>query len=84
MLGSNDYLRQKASELDLARGDFLEAVQRLLEQWYPGTVRAVSFNKGTLRLVTPNASVAGELRLRQVELLEAIKEPVERLQINIG
>lgn len=84
MLGGNDYLARKAVDLGLDRADTLAAAQALVEGWYAGQVRVVSFNNGVLRLVTPNASVAGELRLRQVELITALKVPVERLQISIG
>jgi hypothetical protein len=84
VLEGNEYLKKKAFELGLDRADILVDVQRLLEDWYPGLVRAVSLNKGVLRLVTPNASVAGELRLRQVELMAAFTAPIERLQISIG
>ena len=84
MLGGNDYLQRRATELNLERADTLLIVQRLLDQWYPRQVRVVSLNDGVLRLVTPSAAVAGELRLRQVELRKAVGESVERLQIHIG
>ncbi len=84
MLDGNDYLRQKALDLGLDRADTIASVQALVDAWYPGQVRAISFNSGVLRLVTPNASVAGELRLRQVELMAAIRVPIERVQISIG
>lgn len=84
MLGGNDYLQRRATELGLERADTLLIVQKLLDQWYPLQVRVVSLNDGVLRLVTPSAVVAGELRLRQVELRKAIGESVARLQIHIG
>ena len=80
----NDYFARKRQELGLDRGDTLEAVQQALEALYPGLVRALSLNDGVLRLTTPNSSVASELRLRQVELLDKFqKYEIKRLQISI-
>ena len=78
----DDYLARKRSELGLDRGDRLAEVQQLLETWYPGQIRAKSLNKGVLQLVTPSSTVAGELRLRQVELLGLIPD-VEKLRVTI-
>lgn len=67
-----DYLDKKAQKLDLGRADDLGEVQKLLEKWYPGKVKAQSLNKGTLRLVTTSSSVANELRFRQQEILAVV------------
>lgn len=67
-----DYLDKKAQKLDLGRADDLGGVQKLLEKWYPGKVKAQSLNKGTLRLVTTSSSVANELRFRQQEILAVV------------
>jgi hypothetical protein len=76
-----DYLNQKAADLDLGRYQTIKLAQELLDQWYPGRARALSFNKGVLKVVTPSASVAGDLRLRQVELLNILQ--IEKLSIGI-
>lgn len=85
----SDYFDEKRRQLGMDRQDVLESVQALLEQWYPGRVRARQLHQGVLRLVTPSASVASELRLRQVELRDAITprlagEPLDRIAIQIG
>jgi hypothetical protein len=41
-------------------------------------------HQGVLRIVTPNASVASELRMRQVELLAALGLTETRLAISIA
>ena len=85
MLNADDYFTKKRAELGLDRADRLTEIQSLLDTWYPDQVRAKSLNKGVLQLITPSSVVAGELRLRQVELLAALKheETIKRLQINI-
>ena len=79
-----DYFAQKRAELGLDREDQLAAIQKMLDGWYPGQARAKRLHQGTLRIVTPNASVAGDLRMRQVELLTAHKLTGTRLAISIG
>jgi hypothetical protein len=64
-----DYFAKKRAELGMDRADVLEAVQATLDSWYPGQTRVRRLHQGTLRIVTPSASVAADLRLRQVELL---------------
>ena len=64
------YFDQKRHQLGMDRADVLERVQQLLDEWYPGRVRARQWHRGVLRLVTPSASVAGSLRMRQMELIE--------------
>ncbi len=87
MDGTGDYLKKRAQELDLGRGEALEAIQAHLDGIYPGQVRALSLKDGILRLTTVSAAVASELRLRQVELLTAIRplsaNKIERLAISI-
>lgn len=81
----NDYLQKKAAELDLGRGQQLTVIQEYLDGLYPGQCRAVSLNEGVLKITTPSASVANELRLRQVELLSAMGSlKVVSLQLLIG
>ena len=65
-----DHFKRKRRELGMDREEVLSGLQTLLNAWYPGQVRAKKLHQGTLRLVTPSASVAGELRMRQVELLD--------------
>ncbi len=78
-----DYLARRSQELDLGRGDQLVAIQELLELWYPGQVHALSLNLGVLRLVTANASIASEIRMRQLEII-SIDQSIRRLSINIA
>lgn len=79
-----DYFERKRRELGLDRADDLARVQAVLDRWYPGMARARQWHQGVLRLVTPNASVASDLRLRQRELLAACSLEEARLAITIG
>lgn len=80
-----DYLQQRAGELGLERGDQLVAIQAYLDGLYPGQCRAASLNDGVLKITTPSASLASELRLRQVEILAApALRGVTRLQLKLG
>jgi hypothetical protein len=79
-----DYFERKRAELGMERGDVLAQIQATLEQWYPGRVRAKRLHQGVLRLVTPSASVATELRLRQLELAQAHHLEGVRIAIAIG
>lgn len=63
-----DYLDKKAQKLDLGRGDELAQVQKLLDIWYPGKVRAQSLNKGKLTIITTSSSLANELRFKTTDL----------------
>ena len=89
MLNTNfaDHFERKRSELGMEREDVLVGLQTLLNSWYPGQAKAKKLHQGVLRLVTPSASVAGELRMRQVELLDAAEELAgerpERIAITI-
>jgi hypothetical protein len=79
-----DYFERKRRELGMDRADVLVAVQAWLDERYPGQARARILHQGVLKLVTPNASVASELRLRQLELLAAVDLSDIRLAISIG
>jgi hypothetical protein len=84
-----EYFARKRVELGLGRGDLLTQIQIYLDTLYPAQVRAKQLHRGVLRLVTPSASVASELRFRQIEILAHLhiftnEEPLDRLQISIG
>ncbi len=78
-----EYFAKKRVELGLDREDVLVRVQATLDAWYPGQAKARQLHQGTLRIVTPNASVAGELRMRQMELLAAHSLTETRVAISI-
>jgi hypothetical protein len=59
------YLKKKASQLGLEREDQLKEIQKYLDSLYPGQCRAASLNNGILKITTPNASLASELRFKQ-------------------
>lgn len=63
-----EYLAKKRVQLGLDREDVLAQIQSTVDGWYPGQVRVRQLHQGVLRLVTPHASVASELRMRQLEL----------------
>ncbi len=65
------YLKERANELGLERSDQLAKIQTFLDELYPGQCRAAALNNGVLVITTPSASLASELRLRQVELRTA-------------
>lgn len=75
-----DYLDKKAQKLDLGRGDDLSRAQALLDEWYPGKVRAQSLNNGKLVVVTMSSSLANELRFKNNELL-AISSDITKVII---
>ncbi len=81
------YLQKRLKDLDLGRADVLKIIQSELDVLYPGKTRAKSLNEGVLKLITPSAAVASELRLRQTELIPrliaATTRPIGRLQIQI-
>jgi hypothetical protein len=80
-----DYFTKKRAQLGMDREDQLAGIQRVLDSWYAGQARAKRLHQGTLRIVTPNASVASELRMRQLELAETCKiGPETRIAISIG
>ncbi len=79
-----DYLKKRAQELGLARQDILFDIQTWLDGHYPAMCHALSLNDGVLRVTTTESSVASELRLRQVELVDRFGAAgVVRLAISI-
>lgn len=86
---AKSYLKRKAKQLDLDRGDALKKLQAELDAQYAGKTRVVSLNDGVLKVQTPSAGVASELRLNQVALLKdleaaaSFKYPIKRLYIQI-
>jgi hypothetical protein len=78
-----DYFARKREELGLDRADTLARVQKVLDERYGGRARARQLHQGVLRIVTPSASVASELRMRQTELLERCDLAGTRLAISI-
>ena len=80
----DEYFARKRAELGLDRADDLARIQTVLDRWFPGQVRARQLHQGVLRLQTPSASVASELRMRQLELFQACGLQNIRLAITIG
>ncbi len=83
---AGDYLSRRAQQLGLDREQTLERAQKLLEEMYPDQARALSLNKEVLKIVTANASVASELRFRQVQILKRLSspaQPIKKLHIQI-
>lgn len=78
------YFERKRVELGMDRQDTLAQIQAVLDGWYPGMARARRLHQGVLRLETASASVASELRMRQLELFEAVKLTDTRLAISIA
>ncbi|MDB5179125.1 MAG: hypothetical protein JWN01_1068 [Patescibacteria group bacterium] len=79
-----DYFARKRQELGFDRMDALQLAQAWLDAQYPKQARAKKLHQGVLRVVTPNASVASELRMRQVEFMAAVKLADTRLAVSIG
>lgn len=80
-----DYLQRRRQELGLERYDLLQKVQKWLDEAYNNQARALSLNNGVLKVMTANASVASELRMRQTELTSVLSgEEITRVQIVIG
>ena len=77
-----DYLQKRAAEMGLDRADQLADIQAYLDGLYPGQCRAVSLHEGVLKISTPNASLASELRLRQVEILQ--KQNLTKLIVTLS
>ncbi len=85
MDGINDYLNRKAQKLGLERQGHLSQIQAHLDEVLPGMCRAVSLQDGVLTIATSSASVASELRLRQIGLLKTLRGAVaiQKLRIEI-
>ena len=79
----NDYFAQRRAELGMDRGEELVRIQKILDDWYPGMLRAKKYHQGVLSVVAFNAPVASEIRMRQVEFLGLVGLEVRRLQISI-
>jgi hypothetical protein len=79
-----EYFDRKRRELGMDRADSLAQVQEWLNKSYPGLARAKSLHRGVLRIITPNASVASEIRMRQLELLSQFGDEATRLSITIS
>lgn len=78
------HFERKRVELGMDREDVLNSIQAVLDGWYFGKVRARRLHQGVLLLETASASVAGELRMRQLELFEAVTLTDTRLAISIA
>lgn len=79
-----DYFAAKRRALGMDRADDLGRAQAVLDAWYPGQARARRLHQGVLRIVTPSASVASELRMRQVELSRELGLKETRLAISVA
>ena len=75
---------QRRAELGMDRGNELVRIQKILDDWYPGMLRAKKLHQGVLSLVAFNAPVASEIRMRQVEFLGLVRLDISRLQISIS
>jgi len=78
------YFKAKAYELGLDRANIIELAQKTLDRLYPAKTHVISLNRGTLKIITPSAPVASELRLNQSILLKLAPGEIERLQIVIA
>ena len=68
-----DHLKRRAAELGLDRANQLAEIQKYLDERFGGQCRAASLNDGVLKITTQNASLASELRLRQIKLVERLQ-----------
>jgi hypothetical protein len=68
-----DYLARRSVELGLGRGDTISSIQALLDESYPALTRVLSVQDGLVRVVTPNASLASDLRLKQLQILPQLQ-----------
>lgn len=73
-----DYLEKKTQQLDLGRAGDLVAIQKQLDDWYPGKARAKSLNDGKLVIATMSSSVANELRFKQ-EQIKALNSDIQKI-----
>jgi hypothetical protein len=76
------YLAKRSRELGLDRADKLAEIQAYLDKLYPGQCRAMSINSGVLKITTPNASVASELRFKSEGLV--VEMGVKKIFIKIA
>ena len=82
MLDADDYFSTLRRKLGMEREDELVAIQKLLDTWYPSKARAKRIHEGKLYIITESSAVAGELRMRQIELIEVIKVPIQQIIIS--
>ena len=73
---AKSYLQQKAKQLDLGRGKALQTVQELLDDRYQKRIRAISLNDGVLKIITPSAGLANNLRLEQIQLIKDLEQAI--------
>lgn len=85
---AKSHLAKRARELDLGRADTLAKIQTILDEAYRQKAVAKSLNNGVLKVVTPSAGIASEVRLNQVSLIKQILRrtsvTVDRLYVQIG
>jgi len=76
----DDILQHKAAKLDIAdKQSELDLIQREVKRLFPNGVRAIQIKADTLVIKTAGSSIASDVRMRQLELLEAIKGITEQL-----
>lgn len=75
-----DYLERRFSKP--APNDSLPRIQEILNTLYPQKAKAISLQKGVLKIITPSAAVANDLRLRQERITIQTPE-ITRFQIRI-
>lgn len=81
----DDIIHDRADSFDMERGGYLARAQEVLNELYPGQVRAKRLQEGVLTITTPSASVASDLRLQQTRLLDRLAEhDISQLKIQIG
>jgi len=75
-----DYLDKRMQQLDLDRAGDLAVIQKQLDAWYPGKVRAQKLYEGKLTISTTSSSVASELRFKQ-EQIKALNPEIQKVVI---
>jgi hypothetical protein len=85
----DDYFAKKRAELGFERVDQLAIVQAWCDERYPGVVRVRQLHQGILRIITTSSGVAGELRMKQMEILAVARtadtdQAVIRVAISIS
>jgi hypothetical protein len=81
-----DYLARRSVDLGLDRGNTIAAIQVLLDESYPTLTRVLSVQDGLVRVVTPNASLASDLRLKQLQILpqlQTIDATITKLVVSV-
>ena len=76
----DDILQHKAAKLDIAdKQSELDLIQKEVVRLFPDGVRAIQVKDNTLVIKTTGSSLASDVRMRQMELLEAIKGNTEQV-----